>query len=89
MKVNRIGFIGLGIMGKPMSKNLLKADFSLGLHARHQNSLQPFSCDNVQIFNTPAELAQHCETIITIVSDTPDVTEIITGSNGLMQGATG
>lgn len=89
MKVNRIGFIGLGIMGKPMAKNLLKADFCLGLHARHQNSLQPFSSDNVQIFNTPAELAQNCETIITIVSDTPDVTEIISGSNGLIHGATG
>ena len=88
MNVNRIGFIGLGIMGKPMAKNLLKADFSLGLHARHQNSLQPFSSDNVQIFNTSAELAQHCEITITIVSDTPDVTEIITGSNGLIHGAT-
>jgi len=88
MNVNRIGFIGLGIMGKPMAKNLLKSNFSLGLHARHQNSLQPFRSDNVQIFNTPAELAQNCELIITIVSDTPDVMEIITGNNGLIYGAT-
>ena len=87
MNINRIGFIGLGIMGMPMAKNLLKANFSLGLYARHQNSLQPFSSDNVQIFNTPAELAKNCEFTITIVSDTPDVTEIITGNSGLIHGA--
>ena len=74
-------------MGKPMAKNLLKANYSLGLHARNQNSLQPFKSDNVQVFNTPAELAQHCEMIITIVSDTPDVMKIITGYNGLIYGA--
>ncbi len=87
MSVNRIGFIGLGIMGRPMAKNLLKAKFSLCLYARHETSLHPFNDDNVKIFNSPKELARHCEIIITVVSDTPDVVEIATGNHGLIHGA--
>ncbi len=55
MNSNRIGIIGLGIMGKPMAMNLLKANYKLGLYARHQGSLQPFESYDVEIFNTPAD----------------------------------
>ncbi len=87
MNSNRIGIIGLGIMGKPMAMNLLKANYKLGLYARHQGSLQPFESYDVEIFNTPADLAQHCKITITIVSDSPDVEEVVTGTNGIIYGA--
>ncbi len=87
MNSNRIGIIGLGIMGKPMAMNLLKANYKLGLYARHQGSLQPFESYDVEVFNTPADLAQHCKITITIVSDSPDVEEVVTGTNGIIYGA--
>lgn len=88
MNSNRIGIVGLGIMGKPMAMNLLKANYKLGLYARHHSSLQPFESYDAEVFNTPSDLAQHCKITITIVSDSPDVEEIVTGTNGIFRGAT-
>ena len=87
MKIDRIGVIGLGIMGRPMAMNLIRANYRLGLYARRAPSLKPFESYNVRWFKTPCELAQHCQVTITIVSDTPDVKEIIIGSDGLIHGA--
>lgn len=87
MNVNRIGFIGLGIMGKPMAYNLLQANHNLGLYARNPKSLESFSAKNIEIYNSPAELAEHCDITITIVSDSPDVKNITTSSDGIIHGA--
>ena len=87
MNVNRIGLIGLGIMGKPMANNLLQANHNLGLYARNPKSLRSFSANNIEIYNSPAELAEHCDITITIVSDSPDVENIITGNKGIIYGA--
>ena len=87
MNVNRIGLIGLGIMGKPMANNLLQANHNLGLYARNPKSLRSFSANNIEIYNSPAELAEHCDITITIVSDSPDVENIITGNDGIIYGA--
>ncbi len=84
MEINRIGIIGLGIMGKPMARNLLKANFKLGLYARNTTSLEGFSDKHVETFSSPAELAKHCQIIISIVADSPDVKEVITGNNGIL-----
>ncbi len=87
MSSNRIGIIGLGIMGNPMAMNLLRANYRLGLYARRNSSLQPFEAHDVEIFKTPAELARHCAITITMVSDTADVVEILTGITGTIHGA--
>ncbi|QMU60316.1 MAG: NAD-binding protein [Gammaproteobacteria bacterium] len=87
MTINRIGLIGLGIMGKPMANNLLQANHNLGLYARNPKSLQTFSANNIEIYNSPAELAQHCDITITMVADSPDVVEIVTGEKGIIRGA--
>lgn len=87
MSPDRIGIIGLGIMGKPIAFNLLKANYKLGLYARRHSSLHSFASYDVEIFKSPAELAQHCAITITIVADSPDVAEIVTGSNGIIHGA--
>ena len=88
MHANRIGVIGLGIMGKPIAINLLKANHQLGLYARRHSSLQPFDPYDVKLFDTPADLAQHCAITITMVHDSPDVVEILTGADGIIHGAT-
>lgn len=85
MEFNRIGIIGLGIMGKPMAKNLLKANYKLGLYARKARSLANFKNEDVDIFTSPSELAKHCEVIITIVADSPDVKEVLAGENGILK----
>ncbi len=87
MNIDRIGVIGLGIMGRPVAMNLIRAGYSLGLYARQEKSFQPFELHDIKRFETPAELARHCQMTITIVSDTPDVKEVTTGKDGVIHGA--
>ena len=87
MTFNRIGLIGLGIMGKPMAKNLLAANYKLGIFARNSKTAEPLASENVEIFQSPAEVSQHCDITITCVSDSPDVVDVITGENGIIHGA--
>lgn len=87
MNIETIGMIGLGIMGRPMAMNLMRANYQLAFYARRASSLQPFKSHPVQQFDTPAELAQHCDITITMLSDTPDVREILAGDAGILHGA--
>jgi 2-hydroxy-3-oxopropionate reductase len=79
-----IGLIGLGIMGKPMAANLLKNGYALNAYARRPESLEYFSEQSVGIFSTPRELAAKSDMIISIVADTPDVQQVLTGENGVI-----
>ncbi len=87
MNIETIGMIGTGIMGRPMAMNLLQANYKLAFYARRAGSLQPFESRPVHRFETPAELARHCDITITMVSDTPDVREVIVGEAGIIRGA--
>ncbi len=87
MTINRIGLIGLGIMGKPIANNLLQANHSLGLYARNPDSLQSFTANNIEIYSSPKELAENCDITITMVADTPDVVDVISGKEGIIHGA--
>ena len=87
MSIKRIGLIGLGIMGIPMAKNLLHANFQLSLFARKPQALTPFADDDIETYNSPAELAKHCDTTIICVSDSPDVVDVIISDNGIIHGA--
>ena len=87
MTINRIGLIGLGIMGKPMANNLLQANYKLGLFARNPQTLDSFTSNNIEFYASPAELACNCDITITIVSDSPDSEEVITGKEGIIHGA--
>lgn len=72
-----IGFIGLGIMGKPMALNLLKAGFPLWLYARRKESLQPLVGMGATACATIREMAIKVDVIILIVSDTADVEQLV------------
>ena len=82
-----IGFIGLGIMGQGMARNLLKAGFPLVVWNRTESKMTPLVEAGAQAAQTPADLASQCDIIITCVSDTPDVEAVILGDEGVLYGA--
>jgi len=83
----KIGFIGLGIMGRPMALNLVKAGFSLTVFNRTGSKTEPLAAAGAAVADSPAEVARASDVVITIVSDTPDVESVLFGSDGLFHGA--
>ncbi len=70
---DKVGFVGLGIMGRPMALNLKKAGFELYVHARRAESMEPLAAAGAITCASPAEVARQADVIFTMVSDTPDV----------------
>ena len=84
----KIGFIGMGIMGKPMSLNLLKAGFDVTVHNRTESKTDEPVSLGAKKAASPAEAAIDSTVIITIVSDTPDVESVILGESGVIESIT-
>ena len=82
----KIGFIGIGIIGKGMSANLLKAGFDVVVWNRTKSKTEPLVEQGATVADSPAEVAAPCDIIITCVSDTPDVEAVILGENGVIHG---
>lgn len=82
-----IGFIGLGLMGRPMALHLAQAGHTLHLWARREASLVPFAKTSAVIHDHPADIAQHADVVVTMVSDSPDVEAVCLGEHGLVYGA--
>ncbi len=82
-----IGFIGLGIMGNGMAANLLRAGFDLTVWNRTLGRMSPLLEMGAKAADNPAGVAQHSDIIITCVSDTPDVEEVVLGPGGVIEGA--
>ena len=85
--MKKIGFIGLGIMGKPMSKNLLKAGYELVVLDRNQSAVDEIVALGAKSAATPKEVAQQVEAIITMLPNSPHVKEVVLGENGVIEGA--
>ncbi|WP_145572057.1 2-hydroxy-3-oxopropionate reductase [Yersinia bercovieri] len=83
----KIGFIGLGVMGKPMSKNLLKAGYSLIVLDRNATALDELLSAGATAAATPKALAAECDIIITMLPNSPHVKEVVLGENGVIEGA--
>jgi 2-hydroxy-3-oxopropionate reductase len=83
--MGRIGFIGLGLMGKPMALNLLKKGFSLTVHNRSQAPVDALVAAGAAAAASPAEVAAASEVIITMVPDSPDVRRVLQGPNGVFE----
>lgn len=75
----QIGFIGLGIMGRPMALNLLRAGYPLAVHARRAESMAPLVAAGASACASAAEVARRASLIFTMVADTPDVEAVILG----------
>jgi 2-hydroxy-3-oxopropionate reductase len=85
---DRIGFIGLGIMGKPMARNLLAAGFELTVHSRSPDSLDELVGAGAARGSDAAAVAAASDVTITMLPDTPDVELVLAGSGGVIEGAT-
>lgn len=85
MEITRVGFIGLGIMGAPMAENLLKSGFQVTAFNRTPGKTRRLQEKGATIVDSPARVAEECKVIITIVSDTPDVEEVILGTKGVIE----
>lgn len=84
--MEKVGFIGLGIMGRPMALNLLRAGFPMVVYNRTEDKTEALVREGAVKASSPAEVAGYCPVVITIVSDTPDVQEVILGDNGVVEG---
>ena len=83
----KIGFVGLGIMGKPQALNLIKGGYQVAVYARRAESMQPLKEAGAISCTSPQEVAAQCDVVITMVADTPDVEQVIFGDNGIALGA--
>jgi 2-hydroxy-3-oxopropionate reductase len=82
-----IGFIGLGIMGKPMARNLIKAGHSLVVHNRSRAAVDELSKEGAKPAASAKEVAAQSEILITMLPDSPDVELVYAGENGVFAGA--
>lgn len=83
----KIGFIGLGIMGKPMAKNLLKAGYHVTIFANKKEVRQELAEAGAEVALSIKDLAEKTEVIITMLPDSPDVKQVILGKDGVLEGA--
>ena len=82
-----VGFIGLGRMGMPMSKNLLKAGFQLVVHNRSQGRVEEIAQLGAQVAASPAEVTQSCDILLTCLPDVATVEEVFIGEGGVLSAA--
>ncbi len=82
----KIGFIGLGIMGKPMCKNLIKAGYDVCVMDKNPAVLKEFGDSGVQVSGTPGDIASLVDVVVTMLPDSPDVQEVVLGDNGIIKG---
>ena len=83
----KIGFIGLGIMGKPMSKNLLKNGYELVIMDKNTAVLDEVAALGAEIADTPKAVAEQTDIIITMLPNSPHVRDVVLGENGVIEGA--
>jgi 2-hydroxy-3-oxopropionate reductase len=81
-----IGFIGLGLMGRPMAGHLARAGHALHLWARRPEALEPFKDVAARAHVSAAEVARHADIVFTMVADAPDVEAVCFGAAGLAEG---
>jgi 2-hydroxy-3-oxopropionate reductase len=81
-----IGFIGLGIMGNPMSRNLIKADYKLVVMDKNPEATKGFEPLGATIAQSPKEVASMVDVVITMLPNSPDVEDVVLGKNGIIEG---
>jgi 2-hydroxy-3-oxopropionate reductase len=82
-----IGFIGLGIMGRPMAKNLLKAGYPLVVHNRSRGAVDDLVKAGAKAGTSPRDVASQSDVLITMLPNSPDVEEVVLGRDGVIEGA--
>ena len=85
--ISKVGYIGLGIMGKPMASNILSAGYTLVVHNRSRESVNELVRKGAIEAHTPAEVAEQVDVVFTNLPDTPDVELVALGEDGIIYGA--
>jgi 2-hydroxy-3-oxopropionate reductase len=83
----KIGFIGLGIMGKPMAKNLMKAGYKLVISDYSKKTVEELKELGVEVCSSNKEVAESSDIVITMLANSPQVREVATGKGGIIEGA--
>jgi 2-hydroxy-3-oxopropionate reductase len=83
----RVGFIGLGLMGKPMAGHIVKAGYPLTVYNRSQAAVQELAAQGAKAANSPRAVAMDSDVVITMLPDAPDVEAVVNGPDGLLAGA--
>ncbi|MCJ7569398.1 MAG: NAD(P)-dependent oxidoreductase [Anaerolineales bacterium] len=84
--VKRVGYIGLGLMGKPIARNLMKAGFPLIVHNRSQAAVEELVKEGAERADSPRAIAAVSDVVFTNLPDTPDVEQVVFGENGIIEG---
>ena len=82
-----LGFIGLGIMGRPMAKNLLKAGYPLVVHSRSKAPVDDLTTAGARSAPSPKAVAGQVDVLITMLPNSPDVEQVVLGPQGVLEGA--
>jgi 2-hydroxy-3-oxopropionate reductase len=83
--MEKIGFIGLGIMGKPMARHLIKAGYPLSILSSSASAGE-LKSEGATLFDNASELSANCDVVITMLPDSPEVQEIVSGNKGVLSG---
>ena len=83
----KVGYIGLGLMGKSIARNILKAGFPLVVHNRSRAAVEELASEGGTPANSPKEVAEQVDVVFTNLPDTPDVEKVVLGENGILAGA--
>ena len=83
----KVGYIGLGLMGKSIARNILKAGFPLVVHNRSHTAVDELVAEGAVAANSPQEVASQVDVVFTNLPDTPDVEKVVLGENGILSGA--
>jgi len=84
----KVGFIGLGVMGKPMAKHLITAGHTLTVHNRSRGAVDELARAGATAASSPADAARASTVVVTMLPDTPDVERVLTGPDGVLAGMT-
>jgi len=83
----KVGYIGLGLMGKSIARNILKAGFPLVVHNRSRAAVEELAAEGAVAANSPKEVAGQVDVVFTNLPDTPDVEKVVLGENGILAAA--
>ncbi len=83
----KVGYIGLGLMGKSIARNILNAGFPLTVHNRSSAAVNELVSEGATAANSPAEVASQVDVVFTNLPDTPDVEKVVLGEKGIIEGA--
>jgi len=83
----KVGFIGLGIMGKPMAKNLTAAGHQVVVSSHNQTTAAELAAAGATVANTPKQIAEQADLVITMLPNSPDVKAVALGADGIIEGA--